>query len=150
MTALAIRALGEADLEPLLALYAHLHEVDDPLPHADTVRATWQELTGNDCHVLLGGYIDAQLVASCIVTFIPNLTRGCRPYALIENVVTHAAFRGLGHGKAVLRRALDLCWKRGCYKAMLMTGRKDAATLQFYAAAGFDGDAKRAFVAKPA
>jgi hypothetical protein len=32
---------------------------------------------------------------------------------------------------------------------MLLTGRKDAATLQFYESAGFDRHAKQAFVATP-
>ena len=32
---------------------------------------------------------------------------------------------------------------------MLMTGRKDEATLRFYQSAGFDPKGKQAFVAKP-
>jgi hypothetical protein len=33
---------------------------------------------------------------------------------------------------------------------MLLTGRKDDATVKFYTAAGFNRDEKQAFVAKPA
>jgi hypothetical protein len=33
---------------------------------------------------------------------------------------------------------------------MLLTGRKDQATLRFYEQAGFDRHGKQAFVAKPA
>ena len=76
---------------------------------------------------------------------VPNLTRGCRPYGLIENVVTHGAHRGAGHGKAVLEAALQHAWRQGCYKVMLMTGRKDPAIQQFYCNAGFDPQAKQAF-----
>jgi hypothetical protein len=46
--------------------------------------------------------------AACTITVIPNLTRACRPYALIENVVTDAAFRSRGWGRNVLSVALDL------------------------------------------
>lgn len=38
--------------------------------------------------------------------------------------------------------------KLDCYKVMLMTGRRDEATLRFYEAAGFSRNAKQAFVAK--
>ena len=144
-----IREVSESELQALLSLYAHLHADDAPLPSAALVQAVWQELLRDGRHVRLGGYVQGQLIASCVVAVIPNLTRGCRPYALVENVVTHAGHRGQGHGKAVLQEALRRCWARGCYKAMLMTGRKDASTLQFYASAGFDGDDKRAFIARP-
>jgi hypothetical protein len=33
---------------------------------------------------------------------------------------------------------------------MLLSGRKDEATLRFYEAAGFDRNEKQAFIAKPA
>ena len=80
---------------------------------------------------------------------IPNLTRGGRPYGVIENVVTQAEHRACGFGKAVLAEALSAAWSQGCYKVMLMTGRKDEATFQFYESAGFDREAKQAFIAKP-
>jgi GNAT superfamily N-acetyltransferase len=89
------------------------------------------------------------LVSSCTLTVIPNLTRACRPYGVIENVVTHAQYRGQGWGKALLTHALGEAWRQNCYKVMLLTGRKDEATLRFYEQAGFDRHDKQAFVAKP-
>jgi GNAT superfamily N-acetyltransferase len=79
---------------------------------------------------------------------VPNLTRACRPYGVIENVVTLADRRGRGLGKAVLAQALSVAWGQGCYKVMLMTGRKDEATYRFYEAAGFNRHDKQAFIAK--
>jgi GNAT superfamily N-acetyltransferase len=78
------------------------------------------------------------LAADCTVIVIPNLTRGGKPYALIENVVTHAGHRNRGFGKAVLKAAVERAWGHGCYKAMLMTGSKEASTIAFYEAAGFE------------
>jgi GNAT superfamily N-acetyltransferase len=59
------------------------------------------------------------------------------------------SFRSQGHGKAVLATALSHAWSVGCYKVMLLTGRKDQATFEFYEAAGFDRHEKQAFIAKP-
>ncbi|MEF9966223.1 MAG: GNAT family N-acetyltransferase [Comamonas sp.] len=146
---LAIRPLVESDLEALLALYTHLHPADDALPPLPQVQAIWQGLVADPRNLYLGGFDGPQLVSSCVLLVIPNLTRGCRSYALIENVVTHAGYRQRGYGKALLHAALKHAWAEGCYKAMLMTGSKDEGTLRFYAEAGFDGHEKQAFVARP-
>ena len=144
-----IRLIQVGELHELLALYAHLHAKDDPLPDSPIVDAVWQELTQSARNKYFGCYVDGTLVSSCTLAVIPNLTRGCRPYGLIENVVTHASHRRMGYGKALLAHALNFAWSANCYKVMLMTSRKDTATLQFYEASGFDSQAKLAFVAKP-
>jgi GNAT superfamily N-acetyltransferase len=145
-----VRPIRADGLPKLLALYAHLHASDDAPADGGALEATWQELMANPRYVLLGGYVGEDLVSSCTLTVIPNLTRGCRPYGLVENVVTHAGHRKLGYGKAVLGHALLHAWSVGCYKAMLLTGRKDEATFKFYESVGFDRQEKQAFVAKPA
>ena len=144
-----IRELQPNELHSLLALYAHLHEHDDPLPSDAIVEAVWSEAMTNPRIKYFGGFASGTLVTSCTLTVIPNLTRACRPYGVIENVVTHAAHRRHGWGKAVLSHALDQAWHQGCYKVMLLTGRKDEGTLRFYEQAGFDRHGKQAFVAKP-
>ena len=144
-----IRELQSPELSSLLSLYAHLHEQDDPLPPSVMVETVWAEALANPRIKYFGGFESGTLVSSCTLTVIPNLTRACRPYGLIENVVTHAAHRGHGWGKAVLRHALGEAWRQHCYKVMLLTGRKDEGTLRFYEQAGFDRHGKQAFVAKP-
>lgn len=144
-----IRPIARSELPQLLALYAHLHADDEPPPDGDALERIWDELLGSHRYRYLGAYVDGQLVSSCTITVIPNLTRGGRPYGLIENVVTHADHRGQGYAKAVLHDALSFAWAQGCYKVMLMTGRKDEATLRFYESAGFDRQGKQAFIARP-
>jgi GNAT superfamily N-acetyltransferase len=144
-----IRELQSPDLQMLLSLYAHLHDHDDP-PSPAIADAVWSEALANPRIKYFGGFVSDSLVSSCTLTVIPNLTRACRPYGVIENVVTHAAHRGQGWGKAILARALDEAWGQGCYKVMLLTGRKDEATLRFYETAGFSRHDKQAFVAKSA
>jgi GNAT superfamily N-acetyltransferase len=146
---MSIRQLQYCDLGSLLALYAHLHRNDALFPDDGVVQATWQAILANPHHRIFGGYVAEVMVTSCALTIIQNLTRGCRPYGLIENVVTHSGHRNKGHGKAIIAHALSYAWGAGCYKVMLLTGKKDEATARFYQAAGFDGDEKRGFVAKP-
>lgn len=143
-----VREISASELKDLLALYQHLHEVDDPLPDAVTVEAIWREVLGNPRYKYFGAYAAEKLVSTCTLTVIPNLTRARRSYGVVENVVTHAEYRKRGYGKAVLTEAMSFAWSQGCYKVMLLTGRKDEATFQFYESAGFNRNDKQAFIAK--
>jgi GNAT superfamily N-acetyltransferase len=144
-----IRQLQSNDLSDLLALYKHLHSSDSPSPAESVVQSVWSELMASPNNRYYGGFLDGQLVSSCILTIIPNLTRSCRPYAVVENVVTHARYRRSGYAKALLTAALADAWTAQCYKVMLLTGKRDEATIRFYESAGFDRDTKQAFVATP-
>lgn len=75
-----------------------------------------------------------------------NLTRNARPYGLIENVVTHPDYRNKGYGTAILKKAVDIAREHNCYKAMLMSSRKEESTLRFYEKAGFERGDKTGFV----
>jgi GNAT superfamily N-acetyltransferase len=143
-----IREIRNTELASLLELYMQLHESDSPLPAAAIVEATWNEIQRNTNIRYFGAFIDGALVSTCTIAVIPNLTRSCRPYGLIENVVTASNYRKQGLGKLVLHAALDLAWQWDCYKVMLMTSRLDEPTLRFYESAGFSRKDKHAFVAR--
>ena len=143
---MSIRALVQADLDALLELYGHLHATDSPRPARQQIESVWQEALANSGIRYFGYFVSGSLVSSCTVSVIPNLTRACRPYAVVENVVTHGDFRGRGYGKAILQAALDFAWSLHCYKVMLMTGRLNESTFSFYEAVGFKRDKKQAFV----
>ena len=144
-----IRELQEQEIDLLLDLYNYLHSSDDPLPERNVVQSTWKEITESSHFKYFGVFLEERLVSSCTLSLIPNLTRGCRCYGVIENVVTHAEFRQQGFGRKILNFALQFAWSENCYKVMLLTGRKDEATYRFYESVGFDRYAKQAFLAKP-
>lgn len=132
-----IRPASRADLPQLLALYPHLDPADR-IPTLDVAERRLEELQKYEGSAILVALREDDIVASCTLIVIPNLTRGGQPYGLIENVVTHLAFRGLGLGKQILKAAVEAAWQADCYKVMLMTGSKKSSTLAFYAAAGFE------------
>ena len=109
----------------------------------------WADALANPRIQYFGGWDGGPLISSCMLTIIPNLTRACRPFGVIENVVTQSAHRP-GLGAALLRHAFCPCLAGArCYKVMLMTGRKDENTLRFYEQSGFERHGKQAFVARP-
>ncbi|MHB0952678.1 MAG: GNAT family N-acetyltransferase [Allorhizobium sp.] len=136
MTDIPVRAAGDEDLVALLALYHELHPAETPLPEkvaATTYRQMLRQ-AGMTIFLALDGDRPA---ATATLVVIPNLTRGGRPYALIENVVSARSHRGEGYGRAVVCHAIEAAWAAGCYKAMLLTGRADPAIHKFYEGCGF-------------
>ena len=133
----SIRATLPSDLEGLLKLYPHLNPSDEAIS-LDLAASRLGEINQLPGSAVLLGLLGDYLVASCTLIVIPNLTRGGKPYALIENVVTDARHRGRGYGTSILRAAVAAAWKAGCYKVMLMTGSKQPSTLKFYENAGFE------------
>jgi len=142
-----IRRIRADELPSLLGLYRHLHPADPELAVTPDVERLWQRILSDSALQYLVAEAAGQIVSTCALTIVPNLTRGARPYGLIENVVTHPDFRRQGIGTRILHAALSLAWEQDCYKVMLLTGRKDEATLRFYARAGFAAGIKTGFVA---
>jgi GNAT superfamily N-acetyltransferase len=142
-----IRAVRREELPNLLALYRHLHPNDPELAVSPDMERLWTRICADPNQHYFGVDVGGQLVATCTLAIIPNLTRSARPYGLIKNVVTHPDFRRQGIGTALLRQALRCAWTQNCYKVMLLTGRKDPATLRFYERAGFRAGVKTGFIA---
>lgn len=140
-----IREIKETQLNALLDLYTHLHESGIP-EHSDHLQKTWETICKDKNHHIIVCEVDGRVVSSCVCVIIPNLTRNVRPYAFVENVVTHSEYRGKGYATACLNYAKDLALAAGCYKIMLLTGSKSESTLNFYKKAGYNCTDKTAFI----
>lgn len=140
-----VREITESELDSLLELYLFLHE--DSIPEKGAhLRRTWAQILRDDNHHILVNEVDGKIVASCVCVIIPNLTRNVRPYAFVENVITHPDYRGRGCATASLNYAREIARKENCYKMMLLTGSKEEATLRFYKKAGYNSTDKTAFI----
>ena len=107
---------------------------------------TWEQIIGDQNHHLIVCEVEEKIVSSCVCVIIPNLTRNVRPYAFVENVVTHADYRGKGYATECLDFARKIAEQENCYKMMLLTGSKSPETLRFYEKAGYNSSDKTAFI----
>lgn len=140
-----VREARIEDLDELLRLYLFLHE--DSIPEMNEhLEKTWNQIIEDPNHHLIVNEIDGKIVSSCVCVIIPNLTRNVRPYAFVENVVTHADYRGRGLARECLNYAKEISEKENCYKMMLLTGSKKNETLRFYENSGYNSGDKTAFV----
>ena len=118
-----VREINKTELNELLELYLYLHE--DSIPEmTENLKETWNVIMTDANHHIIVCVIDDKIVSSCVCVIIPNLTRGVRPYAFIENVVTHLDYRGCGYATECLEYAKCIAEQNNCYKIMLLTGSK--------------------------
>jgi GNAT superfamily N-acetyltransferase len=145
---LYIRKAKKEDAESLKDLYFH-HLTAYP-PAEEQNMEKWREMiTGfekSNTYHLLVGEVDGKIVSSVTLVIIENLTHNLRPYAIIENVVTHADYRGKYFATALMKKASEIAKEHNCYKIMLMTGSKRETTLKFYENCGYNKNDKTAFL----
>ncbi len=140
-----VREAVREDLGQVLELYLCLHEKSIP-SESEHLTHTWEQILQDENHHLIVNEVDGKIVSSCVCVIIPNLTRNVRPYAFIENVVTHSDYRKQGLASACLAYARQIAQENHCYKMMLLTGSKESGTLEFYRRAGYNSTDKTAFI----
>lgn len=140
-----VREIKKNELDDLLELYLHLHETTKP-EMSEHLIEVWETIINDVNHHIIVKEFDEKIVSSCVCVIIPNLTRGARPYAFIENVVTHEEYRGRGFASECLNFARNIAKKQNCYKMMLLTGSKKESTHRFYGNAGYNSTDKTAYI----
>lgn len=140
-----IREASKNDLKEILELYLNLHETTVP-EETEQLHRIWEKIMNDKDHHLIVCEVDGKIVSSCVCVVIPNLTRNVRPYAFVENVVTHKDYRGKGYATDCLNYAKKIAQESNCYKMMLLTGSKEEKTLTFYEKAGYNSSDKTAFI----
>ncbi|MBP0984984.1 MAG: GNAT family N-acetyltransferase [Oscillospiraceae bacterium] len=139
-----VREVRIDEYQQLMELYLHLHETE--IPPAALTKDLWERLVNDPDYHLIAAEEDGKLVSTCTCVIIPNLTHGPRPYAWVENVVTHPDYRGKGLATACLDFAKEIALRENCYRLVLMTGSKLESTLNFYERAGYNHTDKTGFI----
>jgi len=77
-------------------------------------------------------------MANALITV--STARGA-PVLLLEDVIVSRAFRGGGHGRALIEHVLDWARGQGMARVTLLADRDNAPALDFYARLGFEESA---------
>jgi GNAT superfamily N-acetyltransferase len=139
-----IRLVKRNEYDQLLGLMRQLNPLDKEASEIEF--HAFNEIINSKYLDLIVAEDGGILLGSCYLNVIPNITRGGRSYALIENVVTDSAHRNRGIGKSLIDHAVELAWAQNCYKVMLMSGRAETAVHAFYKKCGFNADEKQAYI----
>jgi len=86
-----IRLAQKHDHEGLQNLLRQLNPNDPAVSEA--VYKAFEEILDSQYLHLIVAEIEGNLLGTCYINIVPNLTAGGRPYAVIENVVTDVSHR---------------------------------------------------------
>lgn len=143
-----IRLAQLSHLQELIELYANHLSSKNNTVNVDKIKAYTllkKMIQDNDYNILIAQE-DGVVVSSVTLLIVKNLTHNLRPYAIIENVVTHKNYRKKGYARALITEACNMAEKKECYKITLTTGAKEPEILSFYEKCGFNRNDKTAFV----
>ena len=139
-----IRQAKTEDAQDLKTLYFEFLTKFPPKEEQDMNR--WADVISrfekSEDRFLLVVEEDGKAVSSVQVAIIEGLTHNVRPFAVIENVVTHGEYQNRGFASALLERATEIAKEFNCYKVFLETGSNKESTLNFYRKNGFVIDEK--------
>ena len=141
---ITIREAESGDLDALLQLYSFLYG-ESVLKKDKGVVSTWNRMLTDQFYHILVAEEDGQIVSTCMVVIIHNLSFEHRPYAIIDNIVTHSDFRAQGLATACLQEAQKIAEKAGCFKITLSTSSRLPSTHKFYERLGYNKEGLTAF-----
>ncbi|MBR5992176.1 MAG: GNAT family N-acetyltransferase [Lachnospiraceae bacterium] len=141
---MVVREASGKDAQDLKVLYFEYLTKYPPQEeqNMEVWEAILEEYSKDKYNYILVAEEDGKAVASVQMAIIRSLTHNVRPFAVIENVVTHEAYRQRGFASALLERATEIAVSHNCYKVSLETGSNRESTLNFYRNNGFAIDEK--------
>ncbi|MBR5089653.1 MAG: GNAT family N-acetyltransferase [Ruminiclostridium sp.] len=139
-----IREAEATDLDDLLMLYSVLYG-NNVLQKDRGLNKVWNRILEDPYYHIIVAEEDGKIVSTCMCVIIQNLTFEHRPYAVIDNIVTHSEYRAQGLATACLQEAQKIAEAAGCYKITLSTASRLPSTHRFYERLGYNKEGLTAF-----
>jgi len=133
--ALVFSEATEENLEILTGLYKELTGEDSLT--AELARAGLRSIQAYPCYKIFLGFLDGCPVCTYSILIAPNLSRGGKPWAVVENVIISELYQGLGIGRRMMEHAIALAVLEGCYKLSLSSSIVRLGAHAFYKKIGF-------------
>ena len=127
----------------ILELYKQLFPEEKPL-EVNKANEIWEIIEKNNIKYFIA-MEDNNIISSCYLAIIPNLTRNGKSTGFIENVITDEHYRKKGISKKMIEMAIEYGKQNNCYKIILQSSYIRVEAHKFYEKCGFDGNSKRAF-----
>lgn len=129
--------IKEIEADSITALNELYSELTGALTDHDKLNAAFTAIKGDSRYILLGAYVDGELLGSMMGIICQDLVGDCRPFMVIENVVVSARARRQGLGKLLMTAIEEIAHERDCYYIILVSGEKRKEAHVFYEKMGY-------------
>ena len=137
MVSALIRQAENKDLSKILILYEGLTKDPDDRISLDTARVKFEKLKTYPDYQLYVAEVENEIVGTFALLIMDNLAHRGEPSAIIEDVVIRKDLQGRGIGKEMMKKAMNLCSEKGCYKMVLSSNLSREVAHRFYESLGF-------------
>lgn len=137
MNRLIIRIAQENDLPEILEVYQSLEDAAVWSVDLATATAQFKKIGSYPNYQVYIAERDGEIVGTFELLIMDNLAHAGKPSAIVEDVAVKKSCHGLGIGKAMMQKAMEVSRQCGCYKMMLSSNLKRERTHQFYESLGF-------------
>lgn len=138
------RPMSPQDYGAARVLYQAL-STGKTLPSYEAGIAGFTRLIAHPGTWVMGAEENGALLGMATLHVLPNMTYDMRPYAVVENVATHADHQGRGLGRVIMDAVAQKAWSEGAFKIMLLTNQSRGARA-FYEKLGYVADEKHGMV----
>ncbi|NUU64112.1 GNAT family N-acetyltransferase [Paenibacillus agri] len=129
--------LKEIEADQLDALNDLYHELVERAAERSKLEEVFKLVKADNRYILLGAFIDGELLGSVMGILCYDLVGDCRPFMVIENVVVSSRARRQGVGKKPMVRIEEIARERDCYYMILVSGEQRKEAHIFYETLGF-------------
>ncbi|MBT2291115.1 GNAT family N-acetyltransferase [Paenibacillus albidus] len=127
----------EIELDSVYARQNLYQELIDTPSDTSTFEAAFRRIKDDSQYILLGAFVDGELLGSLMGIVCHDLVGDCRPFMVIENVVVSSRARRKGVGKKLMLAIEEAARERDCYYIILVSGERRKEAHIFYEALGY-------------
>ncbi|MBK8815490.1 MAG: GNAT family N-acetyltransferase [Methylococcaceae bacterium] len=132
------REASKDDLLGVLRLYAQPDFYDGKLLSISEAEKIFDQIARYPDYKIYVAICEENIIGTFTLLIMDNLAHLGTPSAIIEDVAVDPNWQRQGIGKMMMRYALDLCSKKGCYKAALSSNLTRKRAHSFYESLGFE------------
>lgn len=133
-----LRIASKTDLADVLRLYAQPDLDNGQVLSPVEAEQVFDRMAGYPDYKLYVASIDARIVGTFALLIMDNLGHLGSPSAIIEDVAVDPTCQGQGIGKEMMRHAMQIAARSGCYKVVFSSNLKRERAHAFYDSLGFE------------